>query len=139
MSDQHFVCDAHGRYVRFNRAARDFMRRNGFDPDALIGKVMWDEFPRLVGGPMYQAIQRALVDGISASFDARSRYASAWYEGHAYPVGDGIAVYARDVTDRRQAETRQSVLADASAALAGSRLSPISPRGDHARPRAYLR
>lgn len=120
MSDQHFVCDAQGRYVRFNRAARDFMRRNGYDPDELIGKVMWDQFPRLVGGPMYQAVQRALVDGISASFDARSRYTNAWYEGHAYPVGEGIAVYARDVTDRRQADEVNQFLADASAALAQS-------------------
>lgn len=120
MSDQHFVCDAQGRYVRFNRAARDFLRRNGFDPDDLIGKVIWDEFPKLVGGPMHQAIQRALVDGISASFDARSRYASVWYEGHAYPVGEGIAVYARDVTDRRQTDEVNQYLADASAALAQS-------------------
>ncbi|MGH7711840.1 MAG: GAF domain-containing sensor histidine kinase [Gemmatimonadaceae bacterium] len=120
MSDQHLVCDAQGRYVRFNRAARDFLRRSGYDPDHLIGKVMWDEFPLLVGGPMYQAIQRALKDGISASFDARSRYANAWYEGHAYPVREGVAVYARDVTERRQADAVNQFLADASAALAQS-------------------
>ena len=120
MSDQHFVCDAEGRYVRFNRAARDFLRRNGYDPDELVGKVMWEEFPLLVGGPMYHAVQRALKDGISASFDARSRYAVSWYEGHAYPVGEGIAVYARDVTERRQADEANQFLADASAALAQS-------------------
>ncbi len=118
MSDQHLVCDVEGRYVRFNRAARDYFRRNGYDPDELIGKVMWDEFPLLVGGPMYQAIQRALKDGISASFDARSKYANSWYEGHAYPVREGVAVYARDVTERRQAEEVNQFLADASAALA---------------------
>ncbi|MGQ0640832.1 MAG: GAF domain-containing sensor histidine kinase [Gemmatimonadaceae bacterium] len=120
MSDQHLVCDAAGRYVRFNRAARDFLRRNGYDPDELIGKVMWDEFPLLVGGPMYQAVQRALKDGISASFDARSRYANSWYEGHAYPVREGVAVYARDVTERRQTDAMNQFLADASAALAQS-------------------
>ncbi|HEY7569563.1 MAG TPA: ATP-binding protein [Gemmatimonadaceae bacterium] len=120
MSDQHFVCDTAGRYVRFNRAARDFLRRNGYDPDELIGKVMWEEFPLLVGGPMYHAVQRALKDGISASFDARSRYATSWYEGHAYPVGEGIAVYARDVTERRQADEANQFLADATSALAQS-------------------
>lgn len=120
MSDQHFVCDAEGRYVRFNRAARDFLRRNGYDPDELIGKVMWDEFPLLVGGPMYQAVQRTLTEGISCSFDAKSRYAHSWYEGHAYPVREGVAVYARDVTERRQAEAMNQFLADASAALAQS-------------------
>jgi PAS domain S-box-containing protein len=118
MSDQHLVCDAEGRYVRFNRAARDYFRRNGYDPEELIGKVMWDEFPLLVGGPMYQAIQRALTDGISVSFDARSKYANSWYEGHAYPVREGVAVYARDVTERRQMEEVNQFLADASAALA---------------------
>lgn len=120
MSDQHFVCDAQGRYVRFNRAARDFLRRNGYDPEQLIGKVVWDEFPLLVGGPMYHAMQRALKDGISASFDARSRYTTSWYEGHAYPIGEGIAVYARDVTERRQADEANQFLADASSALAQS-------------------
>ncbi len=120
MSDQHLVCDAQGRYVRFNRAARDFFRRNGWDPDELVGKVMWDEFPLLLGGPMHQAMQRALKDGISASFDARSRYTNTWYEGHAYPVSEGVAVYARDVTERRQADEVNQFLADASAALAQS-------------------
>ena len=120
ISDQHFVCDAQGRYVRFNRAARDFFRRNGYDPDELIDKVIWDEFPRLVGGPMHQAVQRALREGIPVAFDARSRYTNSWYEGHAYPVSEGIAVYARDVTERRQAEEVTQFLADASAALAQS-------------------
>jgi PAS domain S-box-containing protein len=120
MSDQHFVLDAEARYVRFNRAARAFMRRNGYDPDELIGKVIWDEFPLLVGGPLYQAVLRSQRDNISVSFDARSRYTTAWYEGHTYPVREGVAVYARDVTERRRAERVNQFLADASSALAQS-------------------
>ncbi|MGQ0539798.1 MAG: ATP-binding protein [Gemmatimonadaceae bacterium] len=120
ISDQHFVCDGQGRYVRFNRAAREFFRRNGYDPDELVGQVIWERFPLLVGGPMYQAIQQASEQRIAASFNARGRYTTSYYEGHAYPVREGIAVFARDVTEQRRAEEIGQFLADASASLAQS-------------------
>ena len=104
MSDLHFVCDREWRYTRMNRAMRDFLRDAGIEADALMGRVIWDVFPRLVGGEMFEAMQRAASAGVSSQFVGRGTYADSWYEGSAYPLNDAIAVHARDISEQRRAQ-----------------------------------
>ncbi|MFP5354379.1 MAG: ATP-binding protein [Gemmatimonadota bacterium] len=104
MSDQYFVCDGEWRYVRINRAMRAFMRESGFEPEALVGRSIWDVFPRLVDGPMHRAMLQARRDGVTVPFSARGTYADSWYEGHAFPLAGGVGVHARDLTTQRRAE-----------------------------------
>jgi PAS domain S-box-containing protein len=104
MTDMHFVVDESWRYVRFNRAARQFFQGAGFDPDALVDRIIWEEFPLLIGGEMHTAMHRAVQDRVTVRFTAASRYTDTWYEGYAYPLRDGVAVYAHDVTERKRAE-----------------------------------
>ncbi|MEO7965715.1 MAG: GAF domain-containing protein, partial [Gemmatimonadaceae bacterium] len=85
MHDLHFVCDREWRYTRMNRAMRDFLRDAGIEADDLMGRVIWEVFPRLVGGEMHDAMQRAASLGESVQFVARGTYADSWYEGSAYP------------------------------------------------------
>ena len=104
MSDLHFVCDREWRYTRMNRAMRDFLRGAGVEADALMGRVIWEVFPRLVGGEMYEAMQRAASAGVSSPFVGRGTYADSWYEGSAYPLNDAVAVHARDISEQRRAQ-----------------------------------
>ena len=104
MSDLYFVCDAHGRYVRMNESMRGFIREAGFQPDALLGQVIWEVFPLLVGGDMHRAMMQVAAHGGTVPFTARGTYAESWYEGNAFPLHEGIAVHAHDLTVRRRAE-----------------------------------
>ena len=104
MSDQYFVCDGEWRYVRLNRAMRAFARAYGIEPEALIGHVIWDVFPRLVDGPMHRAMLQARRHGTTVPFTARGTYADSSYEGYAFPLGAGVGVHARDTTPQRRAE-----------------------------------
>lgn len=104
MSDLYFVCDSEWRYRHINRSMRAFLRQNGFEPAALTGRAIWDVFPRLVGGPMYDAMLRARRDGMTVPFAAHGIYADSHYEGHAFPLGSGVGVHVHDLTEQRRAE-----------------------------------
>jgi signal transduction histidine kinase/PAS domain-containing protein len=104
MSDLYFVCDDDWRYERVNRAMRDFLRQTGFDAEQLLGRVIWEVFPRLVGGPLHAAMYQARASQQSVSFSARGTYADSWYEGHAFPMGRGVGVHVHDTTVRHRAE-----------------------------------
>lgn len=104
MSDLYFECDADWRYVKINRAMRAFTRDVGIDPEELLGRSIWDVFPRLVGGPMHSAMLQARADQATIAFEARGTYAESWYQGHAFPFGAGVGVHAQDMTVQRRAE-----------------------------------
>lgn len=110
MTDMHFVCDHEWRYVRLNSAMRTFVRSTGFDPDVIIGRVMWEQFPRLVGQPMHSAMLRAGSERTAIPFVARGVYAESRYSGYAYPVHSGVAVIVQDMTERVRAEERVAAL-----------------------------
>jgi PAS domain S-box-containing protein len=113
MTDMHFVCDDEWRYVRLNTAMRTFVESTGFDPDAIIGRVVWDQFPRLVGQPMHVAMLKARSTHAAVPFVARGVYADSRYTGYAYPVQQGVAVIVQDMTERVRAEEREAVLTSA--------------------------
>ena len=104
MSDLYFVCDDTWRYERLNRAMREFLRQSGYQPDDLLGQVIWDVFPLLVGGPMHEAMLQARASQQTVAFSARGTYADSWYEGNAFPMGRGVGVHVHDTTVRHRAE-----------------------------------
>ncbi|MEP7384710.1 MAG: GAF domain-containing protein, partial [Gemmatimonadota bacterium] len=103
MSDLYFECDAEWRYVKINRAMRAFVRESGFEPEELLGRSIWEVFPRLVGAPMHAAMLQARADQATIVFEARGTYAESWYEGHAFPFGVGVGVHVQDTTVQRRA------------------------------------
>lgn len=113
MSDLYFECDAEWRYVKINRAMRAFVRESGFEPEELLGRSIWDVFPRLVGGAMHLAMLQARADHATIAFEARGTYADSWYEGHAFPFGVGVGVHVQDKTVQRRAEDEVSRLTEA--------------------------
>jgi len=113
MSDLYFTCDEEWRYAIMNRAMRHFIREAGFEPEQMLGRVIWEVFPRLVGGPMHVAMTEARDRGATVPFSARGTYADSWYEGNAFPLGAGVGVHVHDTTVRRRAEEEVERLATA--------------------------
>jgi PAS domain S-box-containing protein len=89
------------RFTYANRQAESLLGRASAD---LIGKVIWDEYPALIGTEFEGAYLRAASDGISTAVTAFYPEHARWYEVHAYPAREGLSVYFRDVSDRIQAE-----------------------------------
>lgn len=110
MSDLYFVSDANWRYVQMNRAMRTFLRESGFEPEQILGRSIGEVFPLLIGTPMHAAMVQARETQSVVPFTARGTYADSYYEGNAFPLGDGVGVHAVDTTIRRRAEEEVSRL-----------------------------
>lgn len=98
------VLDDEWRIVRLNRAARAYLNRLGLDPDALPGRVIWNEVPELVGTPLFRAAVQAVREQrpveVEAFFPPRER----WFAARFLPGAPGLRCFLRDSTAERAAQ-----------------------------------
>ena len=119
ISDGFFALDADWRYTYMNAAGE---RSIDCTPGYLIGKCFWDEYPGTVGSEFERFYRRVAASRVSESLTAHYPDNDRWYEITAYPVPEGLSVYFRDVTDRRQVEQERqqfAALVDASSDFIG--------------------
>ncbi len=110
VSDSFYALDTDWRYVVFNRAAEEYF---GVPRKAVMGKVLWDTFPQGAGTPFEAACRAAMEKGVSTTFETPSRMRpDRVVELRIVPMrGGGVAITLADITERRNAETRQRLLA----------------------------
>jgi PAS domain S-box-containing protein len=119
---------------RFSHVNAEAERLLGRSRDELIGRVLWEAFPHLTGGPVGEAYRRAAATGEPVSFEAQySPPLDGWFEVRAWPTPEGLSVYFLEVTerqrDRHRAERsaqRLALLARVSAELAGTLDVPVA-------------
>jgi PAS domain S-box-containing protein len=101
LMDGFMLFDTEWRYTYINAQAGPF---TGKPREELLGKNVWEEFPALVNSSFYQQYHEALLRQEPVAFEAYSALLQRWFDIRAYPVPDGLAVYFRDITGRKQAE-----------------------------------
>ena len=101
ITDGFFALDCDWRITYINAAGERFLNRT---PGDLIGKVMWDEFPGIAGSDFERLYRRVVARRVGESITAYYPNFDRWYELTAYPAPEGLSVYFRDVTDRKQTE-----------------------------------
>ena len=89
-----------GRLGYINRQAERLLGRSR---KRLIGAVMWEAFPTLVGSPFHQEAQRASKERTTGTAEAYSEPFRRWFSMSVYPSEQGLAIYFRDVTESREA------------------------------------
>src|SRR5690348_12888861 len=92
--------DAQWRWLYFNPAAAVWLRRLGKDPDRVIGRVVWEELPDLVGTPFQHAMLRAVTERKPVEHLACYEPTGSWIEQRVVPLPEGVVTFARDVTER---------------------------------------
>ena len=70
----------------------------------VVGRSLWEVLPRLQGSAFHTAFEEALSEGYSRTLEDRTPAAPFWYSVTASPFGDGLVIFFRDVTGRRQLE-----------------------------------
>lgn len=111
ITDAFVAFDHNWRYTYVNWAAAQLLQRS---PGELIGKQVWEEvFPELVGGIAYQAMHQAVAEQVPISWEEFGEPLQCWVEVSAYPSSEGIAVYFRNITERKQAEVERERLLQA--------------------------
>jgi PAS domain S-box-containing protein len=111
ITDAFFAVDRNWRFTYVNPQAERLLDRQ---PGDLLGRVIWDEFPGLVGSEFERAYHRVANERITLSVTSFYPDHDRWYEVHVYPAADGISIYFQDVTERKQAEAEVERLTEAS-------------------------
>jgi PAS domain S-box-containing protein len=103
ISDGFMALDHEWAFTYVNREAERLLGRSR---DELIGTNIWRQFPHAVGSAFYREYHAAASSGAAVHFEAEERWSpnQIWLEVHAFPSKDGLSVYFRDVSARKQVE-----------------------------------
>jgi PAS domain S-box-containing protein len=97
------VLDPEWRYTFVNAPAE---RMHGRPRPDLLGSCAWDVFPHVVGTEEERQLRRVASEQVTREFQGYHEGWGRWYENRAFPMPEGgVAIYFRDVTERRHAET----------------------------------
>ncbi|QWC20321.1 PAS domain S-box protein [Halorubrum sp. 2020YC2] len=80
------------------------VRMIDLDADDLLGERIWDLFPETAGTDGEAALREAAATGDPVRFEQHVDRLGADLVVNAYPTDDGLALYFRDVTEKREQE-----------------------------------
>ncbi|MBD2744555.1 PAS domain S-box protein [Coleofasciculus sp. FACHB-1120] len=89
---------------RITYANHETARMNGQKPEEIIGKTHWEQWPWSAGTKVEREYRRAIAEQVAVHFEVLYEPLSIWLEIHAYPSKDGLNIYFRDITERKQAQ-----------------------------------
>ena len=70
----------------------------------VLGKNIWEVFPKSVDTVMYKEFHRAMSERISVHFEISSTSDEYWHEVVAYPYDDGICCLFKNITEKKKYE-----------------------------------
>ena len=102
ITDAFVAFDPQWRYTYVNEQATRLLQKTRSE---LLGKQVWSEvFPETVETLAYQELHRAVNEQVVVVFEEFGQPIGKWLEVHAYPSPEGVAVYFRDITNRKLME-----------------------------------
>ncbi len=108
ITDAFFTVDNDWRIIYANDPARQSFIGGLVLPST---GTLWDHFPAIVGTEFEHNYRRALRERRAVHFEASFGVRGNWLEVNAYPSDDGLAIYVRDITTRKQIEEKVHFLA----------------------------
>jgi PAS domain S-box-containing protein len=101
INDAFFSLDREWRFTYLNSVFARFLGRRAED---LIGKVLWEEYPWMLGTVYEESYRQAVRDQTPVRFEAPGVISGRWYQVYAYPSSDdGLSVFCTDIDERRKA------------------------------------
>ncbi|MCW5623357.1 MAG: PAS domain-containing protein, partial [Burkholderiales bacterium] len=99
LTDAFYTVDHEWRFTYVNAAAERMLNRQRED---LLGSILWEEFPLLRTSPFAEEYYRAVREKRPISIEAYFPPQDVWLHVNAYPAEDSLAVYVRDITERKR-------------------------------------
>jgi PAS domain S-box-containing protein len=100
ISDAFFAVDRKWRFIYVNREAERLL---GHPREALLGRDHWEVFPATQGTILERSYRRAATERIPLTFEDQDPK-GVWLEVRVYPTEQGLAVFFRDISERKRAE-----------------------------------
>lgn len=101
ITDGFIVLDENFCYQYVNARIGELVQR---DPQSLIGRNVWDEFPEAVGSLTYKAFQTAFREQRFISITDYYPPLDLWQENYIYPSPEGLSIFIRDVSEKKRLE-----------------------------------
>jgi len=114
MGEGFMLLDRDFRILQMNAEG---LRLEDRPPSQVVGRSHWDVYPGSEHEPIGQMYRRAMCERVSLTMEHRYVWPDghgAWLEVRAYPHPEGLALFYRDVTERRE---REEALGEAEARL----------------------
>jgi PAS domain S-box-containing protein len=103
ISDGFAAFDKKWRCTYVNDKATELSR---IPRNQILGKNVWELYPGIVDTTVYAELSRAMKEGVSAHLEEHYAPFDIWFEIDAYPTRDGLAVFGRDITERKRFNDR---------------------------------
>ena len=99
-TDAFFEVDRNWTVTYWNKEAERLLFLARHD---ILGKNLWDVFQEAVPLKFYAEYHRAMEENISVRFEEYFEPQRIWVEAAAFPTGNGLSVYFKDITTTVQA------------------------------------
>jgi len=109
LSDAFYTLDPDWRFTYANRRAEE---RWGIPREQILGRRLYDVFPAMIDSPSEPMMRKAMQERIPLRLETLSATHGHWAEMNIHPMSaGGLAIYLRDIDERKRAEERQTLLA----------------------------
>jgi PAS domain S-box-containing protein len=105
ITDAFYALDNDWRLTYVNHRAEELF---GVKREQLLFKNIWQLIRKEQSPEIYEKYHKAKEQLVPVIFENYSPRVKKWLEMHVYPYRNGISVYIRDVTDRKQVETARA-------------------------------
>ena len=103
-----YAVDREWRILLFNNEAAAHFKRNA---EEVVGRELWDVFPGARETELGALFLRTMQSRETVRSETESViFSGRWLAYRLFPLGDGMGVVFRDVTDRRSAESQRDLL-----------------------------
>ncbi len=99
VSDAFIALDNNWVFNYVNERAGEILNR---EPQSLIGKNIWKEFPQVTGQSFQQVCNQAMETQEYQYLEEYNPLFDKWFENNIYPSKNGLTVFFKDVTDIKQ-------------------------------------
>ena len=93
-TDGFLALDADWKFIYVNPKAASLL---DCSRDELLGEGFWTRFPKVCGSLFEGDYRKRMAEGNAVEFEANDVTGNRRFEVHAYPSGQGISVFFRDV------------------------------------------
>ncbi len=114
ITDAFFTVDRSWRINYLNKEAGRLLRRQ---PEQMVGHGIWETFPTSEGSLFKRECQRAMEQDVPIDLEDFYTEAQMLFEIRLFPSEEGLAIYFRDITAQRKADSQLRLLETAVARL----------------------
>lgn len=109
MADAFYTLDRQYRFTYLNQAAERLLRRSRHE---LLGKVLWDAYPDLVGTHFGAQYEFAMESGEPVAFEEYYAPLQAWKDVRIFPTEEGLATYTTEISERKRLQEMEREAAE---------------------------